>query len=79
MNRKWIEKDEKLFREFKFGNFVEAMIFVNKVAKAAEESNHHPDIEINYNVVKLFIFTHSARKITGKDFNLAEKIDEIIR
>ena len=63
MNRKWIQEDNKLVREFKFGNFIEAMMFVNKVAKASEESNHHPIIEINYNIVKLTIWTHSARKV----------------
>ncbi len=73
-----MQEDNKLVREFKFGNFIEAMMFVDKVAEAAEESNHHPIIEINYNIVKLTIWTHSARKVTGKDLNLAEKIDELI-
>ena len=79
MNKKWIQEDDRLTREFKFGNFHEAMIFVNKGAEASEESKHHPLIEIDYNEVKLVLWTHSAGKVTAKDLNLAEKIDELIR
>ena len=77
MNRKWLHTEDRLVREFKFGNFHEAMLFVNKVAEAADESNHHPHIEIDYNKVKLVLWTHREGKVTGKDLNLAEKIDEL--
>ena len=78
MNKKWIRDDDKLTREFKFGNFHEAILFVNKVAEASEESKHHPLIEIDYNKVKLVLWTHSSGKVTVKDINLAEKFDELI-
>lgn len=77
MHRRWIREDDRLTREFTFGNFTQAMIFVNKIADAAEESNHHPLITIDYNKVTVVLWTHSAKKVTAKDLNLAEKIDEI--
>jgi 4a-hydroxytetrahydrobiopterin dehydratase len=69
-----IDKIEKLF---KFRNFAEAMIFVNKVAEIAEEQGHHPDIFIQWNKVTLTLWTHAIRGLFENDFILAAKIDEL--
>ena len=62
-----------------FANFAEAMAFVNKVADAAEEANHHPDILVHgYKHVRLTLSTHSAGGITENDFALAGMIDGLI-
>jgi 4a-hydroxytetrahydrobiopterin dehydratase len=60
-------------------DFTHAMRFVNDVASAAERSNHHPDILIQWNKVTLTLSTHSEGGITIKDFALAKKIDKIRR
>jgi 4a-hydroxytetrahydrobiopterin dehydratase len=52
------------------------MGFVNRVAEAAEAADHHPDIKISYNKVKMSLSTHSEGGVTEKDFELAGKIDE---
>ena len=67
----------KLVRDYEFKNFPTAINFVNKLAILAETEQHHPDIEINYNKVKLTLFTHSKKALTLKDFILAERISEI--
>ena len=72
----WKLKDGKLNKEFKFENFLQAVEFVNKLAKIAEKLNHHPDICIyDYNKMNISIFTHSEGKVTEKDYKLAEEID----
>jgi pterin-4a-carbinolamine dehydratase len=68
----WSAVDDKLEREFKFENFVQAIAFVNKVAELAESKNHHPDIEIHYNKVVLRWWTHTAGGVTDLDRELAE-------
>jgi len=60
---------------FTFENFVEAMVFVNKVADASEELDHHPDIMISYNKVQISVYTHSEGGITKLDFALATAIN----
>ena len=56
----WREDDGQLVKDLKFGNFAEAMAFLNTVADAAEAANHHPDILIHgWNNVRLSLFTHS--------------------
>ena len=69
----WSEVDDALERKFEFGNFVEALAFVNRVGDLAEAENHHPDIAISYNRVTLRWWTHTAGGITERDRELAEK------
>ena len=74
----WREDDAALVRDFEFADFAEAMAFVNKVADAAEEANHHPDILVHgWNKVKLTLSTHSEGRITDNDRQMAEKIDAL--
>ena len=54
----WALEDGKLVRFWTFTNFVDAMAFVNRVAKLAEQAGHHPDIDIRYNRVKLGLVSH---------------------
>ena len=63
-------------RDYKFKDFVQAVAFVNAVAGAAEEANHHPDILIHgWNKVRLTLSTHSEGKVTQADHDLAAGID----
>lgn len=74
----WKIKDNSLFREFKFQDFVQAMDFMNKVAEEAEKMQHHPLWTNEYNKVSIWLTTHDAgNTITEKDKNLADEIDSI--
>ena len=57
----WIMDDDakKIRRQFKFKDFKEAMVFVNKVGDLAESENHHPDFAIFWNRVRLDLWTHA--------------------
>lgn len=73
----WSIEHGELVRTFKFETFTDAIAFVNKVADIAEESNHHPDIDIRYNRVRLALVSHDAGGITGKDFAIAAGADKV--
>jgi 4a-hydroxytetrahydrobiopterin dehydratase len=73
----WSELNGAIQRTFQFGDFVQAMRFVNRVAEAAEARQHHPDILIRYNKVTLTLSTHDASGITSKDFDLAGEVDAL--
>lgn len=73
----WRIENGILSRTFAFGDFVAAMRFVNGVAEAAENANHHPDIDIRYNKVTLGLVTHDAGGITASDFELATESDNL--
>ena len=73
----WSLAGNAIHRKFSFKSFMPAVSFVNKIAEAAEQANHHPDITISYSQVGISLSTHSESGITQKDFQLAEAIDKI--
>jgi 4a-hydroxytetrahydrobiopterin dehydratase len=73
----WQLEGGEIVRHFVFSNFVAAMKFVNLVAEAAEKANHHPDIDIRWNKVRLALASHDAGGITQRDFSLATDIDTL--
>jgi 4a-hydroxytetrahydrobiopterin dehydratase len=72
----WGDSNQKLERTFKFKDFNGAIDFVNKVAKIAETQNHHPDIEIKYNKVKISITDHEKGGVSEKCHKLVKAIDD---
>lgn len=73
----WKIQKEKLFREFKYKDFREAVDFVNRMAEVAETEGHHPDFTVHYNKVEVEIWTHAIGGLSENDFILAAKIDQI--
>lgn len=72
------EVNGKLSSTFDFADFDEAMVFVNAVARVANEQNHHPDLTISWNTVIVECCTHSAGgAITELDHTLARAISEL--
>jgi len=71
----WAREGHWLRKEYRFESFAAAMEFVNHVARVAEEIDHHPDIDIRFQRVRLLTSTHSAGGLTGMDFDLARRID----
>jgi 4a-hydroxytetrahydrobiopterin dehydratase len=67
----WALEDGQLVRYWTFPGFVQAMDFVNSVAQLAEREQHHPDIDIRYNRVKLALISHDAGGITERDAQMA--------
>ena len=73
----WSSSKEKLEKTFEFKDFNESMDFVNQVAKIAEKQNHHPDIKINYNKVKISITDHEKGGVSEKCHKLVKSINKI--
>lgn len=72
------EIDNALVGEFQFSDFKQSLNFVLEVARISEEQNHHPDIDIRYDRVRLSLSTHDAGDtVTEKDYQLAKSIEEI--
>ncbi len=71
----WSLGDKEIVREFRLGDFRKAMEFVNNAASIANEQDHHPDISISYNKVRLTLSTHKIGGLSLNDFIMAAKID----
>lgn len=73
----WQRNGEAIQRVFRFPDFKAAMQFVNKVAEAAEQANHHPDIDIRYNTITMALMSHDAGGVTKRDVRMAGTINKI--
>jgi len=74
----WDLEKKHIERVFEFDDFTQAMDFVNSVAEIAEEDDHHPNIDIRYNKVRIELSTHSEGGLTDLDFEVAEKIETLV-
>lgn len=74
----WEREAKEIQKVFEFDDFASAVKFVNDVAKMADRYDHHPDIDIRYNKVKLALTTHSEGGLTPIDFDLALDIEQSI-
>jgi 4a-hydroxytetrahydrobiopterin dehydratase len=73
----WERSGDEIVREIEFEDFARAIAFVNRVAEAAEAVNHHPDIFVSWNKVRLTLTNHAAGGLTDADFELSHRIDAL--
>jgi len=71
----WDREGDEIVKEFGFDGFGDAIAFVVRLAFRAEKANHHPDIDVRYNRVRVALSTHSEGGITDKDLALAGEAD----
>jgi 4a-hydroxytetrahydrobiopterin dehydratase len=74
----WEREGDEIQKVFEFDDFSAAIAFVNDVARLAERYDHHPDIDIRWNKVRLVLSTHSEGGLTSLDFDLAGDIEQSI-
>ena len=65
----------EIFKNYKFGTFLEAIAFIDRIAEKAEAANHHPDLENHYNRVRVALHTWNENAVTDKDISLAREIE----
>ena len=74
----WELKDEKLHRELKFKNFVQAWGFMTQAAILAQQADHHPEWFNVYSKVIIDLTTHEAGGISQRDFDLAKEMNGVL-
>jgi 4a-hydroxytetrahydrobiopterin dehydratase len=73
----WTREGDVLVTTVKLHDFAAALTFVNAVGAASEAANHHPDIDIRWNRVRLALSTHDSGGITLLDLALAGVVDRL--
>ncbi len=79
LNSNWrlSENQDLLSCRFELNTFAEALDLVNKIGILAEEQGHHPDINLGWGYVEIYLSTHDIGGITDKDIILAKAIDNL--
>ncbi len=75
----WRADDGSITRTYEFKRFLDGIAFVERVADAAERSDHHPDIDIRYRKVTLRLSSHDVGGLTPRDPKLATVADDLYR
>ena len=73
----WEQQGEAITRNVEAASFPAGIDLVRRVADAAEEAQHHPDIDIRYNNVTFSLSTHSEGGLTKNDLQMAATIDNL--
>jgi 4a-hydroxytetrahydrobiopterin dehydratase len=72
-----LKKEKWIVRRYRFKDYLEGIRFVNKLAEAAEEVNHHPFITIQYKLVIVELTSWSEKGLTDLDFDLANQYENM--
>lgn len=62
---------------FSTGDFVSGLRLVEAITEAAEEANHHPDVDLRYPHVDVRLTSHDVGFVTQRDVRLARRISEV--
>jgi 4a-hydroxytetrahydrobiopterin dehydratase len=73
----WERDGGWIVRTIRCPSFRAAIELVDRVADAAEEANHHPDIAIAWRNVTFRITTKASDGLTAKDLAMAATIDQL--
>ena len=73
----WSREGDAITKTFSNDDFVGSVKFVDRLVEPAEGMNHHPDLELSWDQVKVKITNHAEGGLTENDFELAQKIDAL--
>lgn len=74
----WQVEEGELVKTFAFTSYLGGIDFVRRLAIAAEEMNHHPDLHIGWRKVTVRLTTHSVNALTCLDTELAQKAESLV-
>ena len=73
----WTELNNKLEKTFKFDTYDEVVLFSNKVMQIAIEQDHHPEIHVHYNFVKVHITDYEHGTVSEKCHRFITAVNQI--
>lgn len=74
----WVKTEKGLFKALKFKSNKHLLDFIEKLGVISDAMDHHADYENpSDKLLEIYLLTHFKNQITQKDYDLAEKIDEL--
>ncbi len=71
----WELEGGQITKQYRLDGFPGAVAFVVRISYEAEAADHHPDLDIRYDRVRVALSTHSEGGVTAKDVDLARTIE----
>lgn len=73
----WRQILGRIKARFRTGDFATGLALVNKIGRAAEAVNHHPEVLLTYADVIVTLASHDVQGITSRDLDLAQQISRL--
>ncbi len=73
----WRMLASALHARFRTGDFATGVTVLTAVADAAEQADHHPDVDLRYTYVDVALVSHDVSRVTRRDLSLARRISDI--
>jgi 4a-hydroxytetrahydrobiopterin dehydratase len=73
----WRMLIDRLHASFDTGDFVTAVKLVDAITAAAEEMDHHPDLDLAYGRLDVRLISHDVGGVTSRDVALARTISRL--
>jgi 4a-hydroxytetrahydrobiopterin dehydratase len=73
----WVEINNKSEKTFRFNNYNDVVSFSNKVMQIAMDQDHHPEINIHYNFVKVRITDYEKGAVSEKCHRFMSEVNRI--
>ena len=73
----WDGDPQGIYRRLDFPSFRAAVDAVGQIADVAEEMDHHPDLDLRYDSLRVAVVTHDVGGVTELDLELARRVDAI--
>lgn len=74
----WAREGDEIVKEYEFPSFLAVIDFVTRIAALAEAADHHPDLDIRYNRLRVALTSHDAGGLTSRDLDLAGQIESTV-
>ena len=74
---RWSRDGDCIQRRYRTAGWKASVLAVGAVAHLAEAAWHHPELIVGYDHVVVRLSTHSAGGVTDKDYELAERIEQL--
>ncbi|MDQ2850514.1 MAG: 4a-hydroxytetrahydrobiopterin dehydratase, partial [Actinomycetota bacterium] len=75
----WRMLIDRLYASFDTGDFVTAVTLVDAITVAAQEMDHHPDLDLAYGRLDVRLSSHDVGGVTSRDVALAHAISNLAR
>ena len=77
--RDWRVADQVASARFHTGSFATGVEFVVAIGRDADAANHHPDVDLRYDHVDVYLTSHDVGGLSRRDMALARKISAAAR
>ena len=74
----WVRLANGLRTRIHSGDFAAGLALVNAIGRAAEEMNHHPDLDLRYSYLDVRLSSHDVNGVTERDVRLARTISGLV-